>query len=121
MLEELGHESTNIRKKIINDLPTFINNLISNNYEIIFLIDANEPLIFDIGIVSSCQNTKIIDSITLRHEYRNIPNIHQRGSKRRDFCFCTDKINNFITKYAITSFDFFSSCDHRGICLNIQL
>ena len=121
ILEKFEQKPTDIRKKIINDLTKFINNLISKNNEIILLIDANEPLTPGSGIVRFYQNTNMIDPITLRNGYINITNTLQRGSQKIDFCFCIELINTFITKCAITSFNFFSSPDHRGIYLDILL
>ena len=63
----------------------------------------------------------MIDPITLRHGYKHIPNTCQSGSQRIDHCLCTNQINNFITKCAITPFNFFSSSDHRSSYLDIQL
>ena len=96
ILEELGQESINIRDKMIDDLTIFINKLITEHNEVLLLIDANEPLTPDSGIAKLLQNTKMLDPITIRHGLQNIPNTHQSGSDRIDYCFCTDLINNFI-------------------------
>ena len=85
MLEELGQESTDIREKMIDDLTTFINKLISENHEVILLIDANEPLTPGFGIARLLKSTNIIDPITLRHGFRNIQNTHQGGSQQIDY------------------------------------
>ena len=121
MLEELGQESTDTWDKIIHDLTIFINKLIADNHEVILLIDTNEPLIPGFRIAKLLQNTNMIDPITLRHGLINIPNTHQSGSDRIDYCFCTDLINNFIKKCAITPYNLFSSADHRDGYLDIQL
>ena len=121
MLEKLGQVSTDIREKMITDLTTFINKLILENNELILLIDANEQLTSGSGIARLYQNTNMIDPITLQHGYKHIPNTHQSGSQRIDFFLCTNEINRFITKCAITSFNCFSSSDHRYSYLDIQI
>ena len=121
MLEKLGQELINIREKMIDDCTIFINKLIVEHHEVLLLIDANEPLTPDSGIAKLLQNTKMIDPITIRHGLRNIPNTHQSGSDRIDYYFCTNLINNFILKCAITPYNIFSSADHRGGYLDIQL
>ena len=121
MLEELGQESTDIREKMITGLIKFTNKLISENNETILFIDANEPLTPGSGIEKLCQNTNMIDPIYCSTRIKKIPNNHQSGSQRIDFCLYTDQINNFITKSAITPFNFFSSPDHRGSYIDIQL
>ena len=63
----------------------------------------------------------MIDPITIRHGFRNIPNTHQNGSQRIDYYFCTDLINNFIKLCAITPLNFFLSANHRGRYIDIQL
>ena len=107
-LEELGQESTDIREKMIDDLTIFINKLIAENHEVILLIDANEPLPPGSGISRLLKNTNMIDPITLRHGFINIPNTHESDSQQIDYCFCTYLINNFIKLCVITSFNFFS-------------
>ena len=81
MFKELGQESTDIRKKIIDDFTIFINKLIAENHEVILLIDANEPLTPGSRIEILLKNTNMIDPITLRHGFRNIPNTHQNSSQ----------------------------------------
>ena len=63
----------------------------------------------------------MIDPITIWHGLQNIPNTHQSDSDRIYYCFCTDLINNFIKKCAITPYNLFSSANHRGEYLDIQL
>ena len=106
---------------MIDDLTTFINKLIAENHEVILLIDANKPLTPGSGIARLLKNTNMIDPITFRHGFRNIPNTHQSGSQRIDSCFYIDLINNFIKLCAITLFNFFSSADHSGGYIDIQL
>ena len=121
MLEELEQESTDIWEKMIDDLTIFINKLIAENHEVILLIDANEPLTPGFGIARLLESTNIIDPITLRHGFRNIPNTHQGGSQQIDYWLCTDLINYVIKSCAINPFNFFSSADHWGGYLDIQI
>ena len=77
MFEGLVQESTNIRKKMIDDLTKYINKLIVDHHEVLLLIDTNEPLTPDSGIANLLRNTKMIDPITIRHGLRIIPNISE--------------------------------------------
>ena len=61
---------------MIYDLTIFINKVIAENYEVILLTDANELLTTGSWIARLLKNTNMIDPITLRHGFRNIPNTH---------------------------------------------
>ena len=119
MREELGQKSIEIREKMITDLTTFINKLISENNEIILLIDTNEPLTPGSGI----------ERPEYQHDRSNYSSTrmqkHTKHSPKRistnRFDVYTDQINNFITIWAINPFNFFSSSDHQGSYLDIQL
>ena len=108
-------------EKMIDDLTIFFNKLIAGNHEVILLINANEPLPPGSGISRLLKNTNMVDLINLRHGFRNIPNTHQSDSQQIDYCFCTYLINNFIKLCAINPFNFFSSADHRGGYIDVQL
>ena len=88
MLEEKGEKEIAIRAKIIEDLIILIMKLQAANHEVVLNIDANES--FDSGkggVAKLISSTKLVDPIACTHESTNIPNTHQRGTKRIDFIF----------------------------------
>ena len=88
MLEEKGEKEIAIRAKIIEDLIILIMKLQAANHEVVLNIDANKS--FDSGkggVAKLISSTKLVDPIACTHESTNIPNTHQRGTKRIDFIF----------------------------------
>ena len=88
ILEEKGEKEIAIRAKIIEDLIILIMKLQVANHEVVLNIDANES--FDSGkggVAKLISSTKLVDPIACTHESTNIPNTHQRGTKRIDFIF----------------------------------
>ena len=63
----------------------------------------------------------LTDPIFNKHDSHLEPNSYKRGSSRIDYAFCTPHIEKFIIRCGITPFDFFTSSDHRGLYLNINI
>ena len=120
LLEEQGRESENVRKTMIEDLITIINNIQSTNHQVILLIDANEAYNeAEKGISSLVEHTGMIDPIANKHGTRNEPNTHKSGSKRIDYIFCTNGLTPFIRLCGILPFDFITTSDHRALYLSL--
>lgn len=78
-------------------------------------------LSYDNEIAQITKQTKLIDTIAIRHDITLEPNTHQWGFKRIDFVFCSRIINNFIIRCGITSFDLISYSDDQRKNLDIQI
>ena len=106
---------------MIEDLIIFTNELISPNHEVILLVDVNEAFISsECGLSKLTRKTNITDPIFNQNGSHLEPNTHKSGISRIDYAFCTPRIEKFITRCGITSFDLFTSSDHRGICLDVK-
>ena len=106
---------------MIDDLIIFIMKLQVENHEVVLNIDANEP--FDSGKVrvgKLISMTKIVDPIACTHGSNNIPNMHQRGTKRIDFTFISPKIYKYLRACGITPFHQVSPSDHRGSFIDVD-
>ena len=79
------------------DLITTINNIQSTNYQVILLIDTNEPFNSpEKGISFLGEDTGMIDPIVNKHGTSNESNTHKSDSKTIDYIFCTNGLTPFI-------------------------
>ena len=107
---------------MIQDLIVFINDLSSPHHEVILLLDANETFISSECVLSKLtRKTSITDPIFNKRGNNLKPNTYKRGISRIDFCFCTPHIKDFIISCEMTPFDLFTSSDHRGIYLDVNI
>ena len=63
----------------------------------------------------------LTDPIFNKHDSHLEPKTYKRGSSRIDYAFCIPHIEKFIIRCGITPFDLFTSSDHRGLYLNINI
>ena len=122
ILEERNQESENIRYKMLEDLMLFINEIKSITHEVLLLVDANEDFISsECGLSKFTQSTNMTDPIFNKHGNHLEPNTHKNGVSRIDYAFCTPHLEKFIIRCGITPFDLFTSSDHRGLYLDINM
>ena len=122
MLKKKGEKEIAIRAKMIDDLIILIIKLRAENHEVVLNIDANEP--FESGkggVVKLISMAKLVDPIVCTHGSNNIPNTHQRGTKRIDFIFIFPKISKYLRACGVTPFHQVSPSDHRGSFIDIDL
>ena len=122
MLEEKGEQEIAIRAKMIDDLILLITKLQAENHEVVLNIDANKS--FDSGkggVAKLISLTKLVDPIVCTHGSTNIPNTHQRGTKRIDFIFISHKLYKYLRACGITPFNYVSPSDHRGSFIDVDL
>ena len=107
---------------MIQDLIIFTNELISPNHEVILLVDANEAFISsEYGLTKLTRKTNLTDPIFNKHGSHLEPNTHKSGISRIDYAFCTPHIEKFIIRCGINPFDLFTSSDHRGLYLDVNI
>jgi hypothetical protein len=133
-------------KQTMIDLEYFTEELKTDGFEVVVLIDANEPLdhryrsqnhdhkyksdkgfhidgSIDGSITTYTQNCGLSNILSERHDESGaeIPNTHFRGSKQMDFVLTTAGIALFIQSIGLIDFDVIFQTDHRTFFIDIDM
>ena len=90
---------------MIIDLIIYIKSLLDKQYKIIFLIDANKPLVSKSRVAKLFNDTVLNDLVALRYDIVNELKAHKRGSSRICFVFSSKFLNQYIKLCGIILFD----------------
>ena len=112
IMEERNIKHINIGEKMIKYITHFISVLISKKKRTFI------PGSSDIAALTS--HPQILDLIAARHGVDLEPPRHKRGSKRINFVFCTQLIDQYIQRCEIFPFDTLSPSDHRAIYIALK-
>jgi hypothetical protein len=93
-----------------------------NGYEIILMINANEEVgLLPGGISNVISTAGLYDLIDTRHNATKYPNTYARGSKRIDYIFGTERIQQYCVSSGILPFGYGYPSDHRAIFIRCDL
>jgi hypothetical protein len=109
-------------KSFCDDLATEMKKWVENGYEIILMINANEEVGLIPGGISNVISTAgLFDLIDTRHNATKCPNTYARGSKRIDYIFGTERIQQYCVSSGILPFGYGYPSDHRAIFIRCDL
>jgi hypothetical protein len=136
----------NPRKQMMIDLEYFTEELKTDGFEVVVLIDANKPIDHSVrahshqhnyktnngfhidgliygAITTYIQNCGLINILAKHHAALDaeIPNTHLRGSKQIDFVLATPGIALFIDPIGLLDFDVIFRTDHRTFFIDINI
>lgn len=107
---------------MLEDLMLLTNEIKSLTHEVLLLVDVNEAFISsECGLSKFTQSTHMTDPIFNKHGSHLEPNIHKNDVSRIDYVFFTPHLEKFILRCGISTFDLFTSSDHRGLYLDINI
>jgi ribonuclease HI len=122
LLRQRGNPSPDPISEFYKDLGLQIKQWISQGYELILMIDANESIgTRTKGLTEIMVQYNLSDLISIHHGTTGEPNTHLRGSKRIDYILGTRKVREHCTASGILPFHNGYSSDHRPIYAAINL
>ena len=118
------HRAPDPRRQFFTDLQREIQRLISEEYEVVLMLDANESM-YDPNsqLLRFVQDCKLTDLHLLRHSaiHAHPPGTYQRGNKRLDYIFGTHLISHCTARAGISAYHELFSSDHRGLYVDLHM
>jgi hypothetical protein len=122
LLRESGLKNPDPIETFYTDLDALLQEWKKLGFEIILMMDSNEPIGEKPGkLTSILSNAKLTDLVRHRHPEAQEPNTHIRGSKRIDFIFGSAKVLENCSNAGILPFGMGYHSDHRAIFATIQI
>ena len=111
----------NPRQAFIHDLQTFIQQIQSNDEDIILVGDFNEEMAVNgSGIDQLATNCALADLFSIRLGSPRIPATYQRGSRRIDFVLISPSLLPHIQAAGYDPFGYRLPSDHRGMYIDFS-
>ena len=120
-LDAAGKHELHPRTAFINDMITFIQELKTNNHEVILGGDFNDTILrHNSGLLKLIMNTGLVDIWNHRHPTHPSFPTHMRGTERIDIALCTPELLPHIQKMGYSPFQWMTNSNHREILLEID-